>query len=222
MPHLRGRVLPVALAAVVLVGGANLAAYAANGHPLLLGGSNSETKTASVTNTGKGPAISLKTSKKSPPLAVNSSKVVTHLNADSVDGKSASALTTNVITYTVPPNATVPFALTLNGLGKGNYTASFSVVMHATTVAVCYLSDGVTPTDLLSYGPNLSGFSVVNGAGLVTVRAGHPMVLNCNSATSVVSASDTHSQVSFTQVGKVAIKSGTVSRSAPHRSGAAH
>ena len=38
MPYLRGRVLPVTLAAVVLVGGANLAAYAANGHPLLLGG----------------------------------------------------------------------------------------------------------------------------------------------------------------------------------------
>jgi hypothetical protein len=222
MSYLRGRVLPVTLAALVLVGGANLAAYAANGHPLILGGSNNETKTASVTNSGKGPALSLNTSKKSPPLAVNSSKVVKHLNADLVDGKSASALTTNVITYTVPAGTTVPFAMTLNGLPKGNYLASFSVVMHATTTALCFLSDNVAPTDLLSYGANLSGFSVVNGAGLVTVQAGHPMVLNCDAATSVVAATDTHSQVTFTPAGKVTIKSGSMAARSPHRSGAAH
>ena len=109
MLHVRGRVLPVALAAVVLVGGANLAAYAANGHPLLLGGSNSETKTASVSNTGKGPALSLHTSKKSPPLAVNSSKVVKHLNADKVGGKSAKDLQTQATTWTIPSGTTLTY-----------------------------------------------------------------------------------------------------------------
>jgi hypothetical protein len=223
MPHLRGRVLPVTLAAVVLVGGANLAAYAANGHPLLLGGSNNETKTATVTNTGKGPALSLKTSRKSPPLAVNSSKVVAHLNADSVDGKGASALTTNVITYTVPPGTALPFALKLNGLPKGNYIAMVAVVMHAgANPSVCYLSDNTPPYDLLGYGVNTSfGYTAVDLTGLVTVRAGHPMFLNCNSATTVDQASDAHSQVSFTPVGKVSLKTGTLTARSPQHRGAA-
>ena len=145
MPHVRGRVLPVALAAVVLVGGANLAAYAANGHPLLLGAHNTESKTATVTNTAKGAALSLSTSKQSPPLQVNSTKVVKHLNADAVDGQSAKDLATNVITYNIPGGTSVPFSRTLNGLPKGSYLASLVVAMNSATPARCFLTDGTAP-----------------------------------------------------------------------------
>ena len=177
-----------------------------------------------MTNTGKGAALSLNTSKKSPPLAVNSSKTVKHLNADTVDGKHASALTTNVITYTVPAGTTLPFGLRLNGLPKGNYLAMISVVMHAgTDPSVCYLSDNTPPYDLLGYGVNTSfGYSAVSLSGLVTVRGGHPMFLNCNSAVSVDQASDAHSQVTFTPVGKVALKTGSLTARSPQHRGAGH
>ena len=75
----------------------------------------------------------------------------------------------------------------LNGLPKGNYLAMMTVVMHAgANTSVCYLTDSTPPYDLLGYGVNTSfGYSAVNVSGLITVRAGHPMSLNCNSAASV-------------------------------------
>jgi hypothetical protein len=79
-------------AAAVLVGGANLASYAANGHPLLLGHKNSAVGTTSLKNAGRGPALSLNSAKSAPPLVVNSKKMVKHLNADSVDGLGAKDL----------------------------------------------------------------------------------------------------------------------------------
>ncbi len=150
MSYLRGRVLPVTLAAVVLVGGANLAAYAANGHPLLLGGKNSETKTATVTNTGKGAALSLNSSKKSPPLAVNSSKVVKHLNADKVGGKSATDLADAGHHVDGPRrHRRCPYAL--NGLPKGIYLAMLTVRHARRGRNWCATStDSTAPYDLLS------------------------------------------------------------------------
>jgi hypothetical protein len=140
--------MPVAIAAVVLVGGANLAAYAANGHALLLGQANKESKTATVANTGKGAALSLKTSKKSPPLTVTSSKVVKHLNADSVDGAAASALRTTA--YVLTDDDTTTHASlrkwSLAGVPAGRYLVSWDVnlaPLATDTSAVC----GVTTTD---------------------------------------------------------------------------
>jgi hypothetical protein len=79
-------------AAVVLVGGANLAAYAANGHPLLLGKSNQAVGTTTLKNAGRGAALNLNTGKSSPPLIVNSSKLVKNLNADKLGGMTAAQL----------------------------------------------------------------------------------------------------------------------------------
>jgi hypothetical protein len=79
-------------AAAVLVGGANLASYAATGNPLILGHSNAAGGTTALKNTGRGPALSLNNIKSAPPLVVNSSKMVKHLNANQVGGKSAAAL----------------------------------------------------------------------------------------------------------------------------------
>ena len=85
MLHINGRVLPVLLAATVLVGGANLASYAADGHPFLLGHANDETHSAVVTNHGPGS-----------PLSVTSGARVARLNADTVDGINGG----NVTAYT--------------------------------------------------------------------------------------------------------------------------
>ena len=97
-PSLRATVTTLA-AAVVLVGGAQLTSYAATGHPLLIGKANSGVGTTSLKNAGRGPALSLNTSKSSPPLAVNSKKLVKNLNAASVGGKSAAQLEPTVWRY---------------------------------------------------------------------------------------------------------------------------
>jgi len=49
----KNRVLPVLAGAAVVVAGLNVASYAANGHPLTLGAKNKESRTTTVTNTGK-------------------------------------------------------------------------------------------------------------------------------------------------------------------------
>jgi hypothetical protein len=65
-------------------------AVAANGKPVLLGRSNSSTTPTTVTNT-KGSALALKSKTTVPPLTVNSSKKVTRLNADLLDGLSSAS-----------------------------------------------------------------------------------------------------------------------------------
>jgi hypothetical protein len=82
----RSRAISVLLSALLLIGGLNLAAYAADGHPLLLGRTNVETSTATVHNTGHGPALRLTTRRGTPPLRVSSKVMIRHLNADRLDG----------------------------------------------------------------------------------------------------------------------------------------
>jgi hypothetical protein len=77
----------------VAVGGLGVAA-AANGGSLTLGHSNSATKTTTLKDS-KGTPLSLSGKKTSPPLKVNSSVKVKHLNADEVDGLSAGKLATS-------------------------------------------------------------------------------------------------------------------------------
>jgi hypothetical protein len=90
-PSLRAALTTVA-AATVLVAGADLASYAATGQPLVLGHANSAVGTTSLKNVGRGPALSLNSIRSSPPLVVNSKKMVKHLNANMVGGKTAAQL----------------------------------------------------------------------------------------------------------------------------------
>lgn len=78
------------VAAIVLTGG-GVAAYAANGGSLLIGRSNTGSAATTLTNT-TGTPLSLRAKSSSyAPLAVNSSKVVTNLNADKLDGLHAAS-----------------------------------------------------------------------------------------------------------------------------------
>jgi hypothetical protein len=105
-PTLRGAFATVA-AAAVLVGGADLAAYAATGNALILGHSNSAGTTTSLKNTGRGPALSLNNIKSAPPLVVNSSKMVKHLNANMVGGKTAGQLNPAALTWRIGHSGSV-------------------------------------------------------------------------------------------------------------------
>ena len=91
------RTAGVLLGTLVLVGGANVAVYAANGSPFIVGQTNRETKATVLKNTGAGPALNLQA--KGAPLAVSNSKKVRKLNADKVDGKNAGQLTTKTYVY---------------------------------------------------------------------------------------------------------------------------
>jgi hypothetical protein len=68
-------------------------ATAANGGSLILGHANSATSTTTLKDT-KGTPLSLIGKSSKPPLKVNSSKQVAHLNASLLGGKSATALAT--------------------------------------------------------------------------------------------------------------------------------
>jgi hypothetical protein len=99
-PSLRSTVTTLA-AAAVLVGGADLASYAATGNAFVLGHSNTAGTTTALKNTGRGPALSLNSAKNVPPLVVNSSTLVKHLNANEVGGLKATQLSPNIDTYRV-------------------------------------------------------------------------------------------------------------------------
>jgi hypothetical protein len=89
------------VAAIVLTGG-GVAAYAANGGSLLIGRSNTGTAVTTLTNTAGTPLSLRARSSAYPPFAVNSSKLVTNLNADWLDGINGS----NLVQRTGPYSAT--------------------------------------------------------------------------------------------------------------------
>jgi len=91
MRFLQSRTTAIILAAAILVGGANIAAYAATGGKFILGHTNKENQPSTLVNTGPGPALKIKTRASAPPLSVSSSKKVTKLNADLLDGMDSSA-----------------------------------------------------------------------------------------------------------------------------------
>ena len=223
MSVVRGRLMPVVAAAVVLVGGANLAAYAANGHPILLGHSNSETKTATVTNTGKGAALSLKSRTSSPPLQVNSSKVVKHLNADAVDGASASALKTTSYVLTDTDTTTVhpgPAAWSLSGVPAGRYLVSWDVNLAPITSGDS-VACGITSTDFSRQfafdETTYPGSWIAEWLSGSTVMTVHPSSQEffCSTLSSNLQLKNPLT-ISFTKVDKTISTPVTASRSARH------
>jgi hypothetical protein len=143
-PSVRSTITTVA-AATVLVGGANLAAYAATGSPLVLGHVNRAVSTTSIKNTGHGPALSLRSGKHSASLKVNSTKMVKHLNADTLHGVAASVAApknyrvtlakaggnfagTKIVTSSVPAGT---YQITLQG----------AIVPSTSTTVQCFVGD---------------------------------------------------------------------------------
>jgi hypothetical protein len=127
----RGRTVPVLLAALLLVGGLNVAAYAATGKPLLLGRPNAAGKPTTLENTGNGPALNLRSKPSAPSLKVSSTKKVARLNADRVDGLSGSELRTRTWSYAMPfgqpPGPATLQTVGFPGLPPGQYLATYTV-----------------------------------------------------------------------------------------------
>lgn len=207
----RSRLVPVLLAAILLVGAANLGAYAATGRPLLLGKGNTASKTTTLKTTGNGAALTLKSKKGKPPLKVSNKTKVKKLNADLVDGFDSKALRTRVLTYPLPVlTNTSSFVRRFVGLPAGLYVASYNVSGTASagnTKMQCSIGDlaGEGPTFL---GANASTFAftsdtlAVSASGFVDTRAG-AYALGCliiDGNLTTRAPDDYRSAVTFTRV----------------------
>src|SRR5207342_2747130 len=104
----RGTAMRVTLSAAVatvsasalLVVGLDYTTYAVTGDSLLLGRANHAGSPTTLVRHGTGVALSLKSSGQGfPSLRVSSSARVRRLNADLLDGRSASALATHAVSY---------------------------------------------------------------------------------------------------------------------------
>jgi len=218
MPRPRGRTITVLLTALVLVGGANIAAYAATGSPLLIGKKNTEHQATTLINTGHGPALKLKSKAGAPSLAVSSSKKVLRLNADKVDGFGAAQLQTTTHRYAVPTSGPYTTAtVTFPGLPKGLWMASYTIITsNAGTGPQCFFRQA-TPTtaEALSWAVNVAGFSANNSVGLIDTRgSAGPVTFFCQGASfSFYSAvGDADSSIAFTSVSKRVTHTIAVSR----------
>jgi hypothetical protein len=141
-----------AYAALILATGGTAAA--ATGATFLLGHSNTAKATSGLTNSGKGPALSLKTSSsKYAPLSVSSKALVTNLNANYLDGLPASSFggteSANVslpgVDCPVPSTCPTPLFGPVSGASDGTATvASADTLSPGATVLPRDLSVQVT------------------------------------------------------------------------------
>ena len=121
--------LAVLGAATLLVGGIQLVATAATGGPLLLGKSNTANKTTKLKTTGNKAALALKSKSGKAPLKVSNSTLIKKLNADLLDGASASTLDPAVTNFSGGPDngvITSGQALFTTTLPAGTYEMSLN------------------------------------------------------------------------------------------------
>jgi hypothetical protein len=189
-PRLRSTVTTLA-AAAVLVGGADLASYAATGNPLILGHANSAVGTTSLKNLGRGPALSLNSAKSAPPLVVNSSKLVKHLNADAIH---------NVpVSVAAPKNYQIVFAKAGGHFAGAKFLTSsvppgtYQITMQGAispsnpTSVQCIFGDkkflssiNVAQIYAAAFEENGTAAGVtVNAVGTATIRKGHKVFEAC-------------------------------------------
>lgn len=208
MSKAHGRTMPVLLAAVALVGGANAVAYAANGRPLLLGSDNHESRTATVHNTGAGPALSLRTRPGAPPLSVTSDRRVPALNADRVDGLDAAALRTTSWTYLfASENDEGPDVVRgFPGLPPGRYLVSYTVVASLIggdgVPLSCWLTTATEPKAVYSVSTQAGGMVSVSATGYVDTTRGVTLTLHSAASFNIYPqrAGDPESSVTFTRL----------------------
>jgi hypothetical protein len=225
---LTGRVLPVVIGAAVVVGAANLTAYAANGHPFLLGGSNSESRTATLTNTGHGPAVAFKTSKSAPPFSVTSHKVVKNLNAAKVDGLDASVIG-RAYKFVIPSDTAMPFFFQLKGVPKGQYAASLNVGSVAAVGPItpfCSLADSTSEFAVVSYGvspgSSTDDIAINSASGLVKLARKGEVGIECEGADTTYDTGGSKNIVVLTPLAKVTAEQGTVLSPRNHTKSYAH
>jgi hypothetical protein len=184
------------IGALCLVVGGLGVATAANGGSLVLGHHNSATSTTTLKDS-KGTPLSLIGKKSKPPLKVNSSKQVAHLNASLLGGLSASAVKSTGSGAITPTNTSegeeLPLPTESTGLigqliastGKlphGTYYVNASVMVQEgdTEGVICDLYvAGAARAVQYSSTPDLEQLLTTSLSGTVTVSNGQKIGVYC-------------------------------------------
>jgi hypothetical protein len=165
-------------ALVLTVGGLGIAT-AANGGSLVLGHHNTATKTTTLKDK-HGTPLSLVGKKSKPPLKVNSSKQVSHLNASLLGGSSAAQLATHgsaALTGTAADVATTEtpvLVVATSTLHKGTYYINASALLDSTDGGFCYIGTGTDFTGALQYGGGEVTSTYVQASETVVVKVTSP------------------------------------------------
>ena len=206
--------LAVIGAASVLVLAGNTIALAATGQALLLGKSNSANTYTSITRTTAGSVLNLKSSSSSSaPLSVNGKGKVTNLNADLLDGLSASSLQNKVYRYRLPASSgTSTYIWDLPGLPSGTYLAAYTVYTQTDAITgQCYLQGPAgTSFELVSDEAGGATSSSWNAAGLFTASGGANLVCAAGAPWAVNTSDDGPTEVTFTRIDSATTGTGTI------------
>lgn len=215
---------------VIAIGAAALAvagvgiARATDQNGVVLGGVANHTLKPTGFVNKKGVALALTSKKSKPPLTVNSSKLVKHLNAAQVGGKTASSLETSGSSAVLDPPegnevdvSTTPISIaSTSKLGAGTYFINASVGGFApdTNHVDCRLSttpipsfDAIAPQAVSV--PGIFNLAITRS---ITVKSGQQVALWCGADTST-------SEISY--AGLTAIKvdhasTGSTATATPH------
>jgi hypothetical protein len=170
----------------LLIGGAGFA-DAATGGSFILGKANKETSTASLSDS-KGTPLALLARAGKAPFAVNRNVMVKNLNAQYVDGRSATGLAvTGGEGFTAPAtdapiNSTARAVASTGKLAAGTYyvTATADLVVAAGDVfGLCYIAKGSASATRLNEGGTAEGTSTVAETAAVPVTAGDTLEEIC-------------------------------------------
>jgi hypothetical protein len=160
------------------------ASYASTGQLLVLGHSNTSGKTTTIKMTKKGPALTLKTKKTAPPLAVSSTKLVKHLNSAEVGGMTAAQLRGTATQYVIAATATEATTIAAPlPIKPGYYQLSYNTDLEATADVRCFIkfAAGPVPYIMLNYGLENNTFATASAANAVHVtKKNSPLSLTCN------------------------------------------
>lgn len=212
------RVLSVVAGAAVVVGAANIGAYAANGHPILLGHGNNETRPTTVVNHGSGAALSVTTRDDTPPLEVSSQAKVARLNADRVDGMNGGDV--SAYTYALPEVFDrQSFSMSFPKLPTGrHYVASYWLQADmnvSTDGVVCELLGtklkGDPAEDDLAISASRHAFQATAGATGFVSTHNHVVTLECETDSGDANIGSVFfGQVTFVPVGRAHLHEATI------------
>jgi hypothetical protein len=209
----------VAVALSLIIGAAGFA-DAATGGTFILGRSNAEQATATLSDS-KGTPLLLQAPAGKAPLAVNRSVQVRNLNAEYVGGKTAAQLESNGGAGMTITNEGIPLSpqqiqiVSTGPLPAGTYAVTATAFMDALgDQAICYLSatgGGGNASTALSYGGGTStGLVQATETAVVTVAAKAIVSEWCYGSTgqSVLNAGVTATRVDSVSWGTLPIKFG--------------
>ena len=133
------RLLAVVGAAALLILGFDGVTFAVTGSSLILGRTNTSSSPTTISNTGAGAALSLLThNTASPPFTTNARGRVPNLNADRVDGLTATELLVTSTRTTLPSGQTETGVFAAQSPGTATAAVTFPIPVKATSLGYAF------------------------------------------------------------------------------------